>query len=104
MLNVLVEALDIIFKKPSSIFVTMKVTEFIDTGIEIDCNQTAYAAKLVCAEMRKSNTLTIMNDEKTLFRFRWFDSVSIIQILKFNVLLGRGYFHYIISLNFAEFL
>ncbi len=53
----------------------MKVMEFIDTGIEIDCNQTALAAKVVCAEIRKSNLLTVMNDEKTLFRYRWFDSV-----------------------------
>lgn len=75
-MNVLIEAMDIIFKNPSSIFVTMKVMEFIDNGIEIDCNQTAYAAKLVCAEIRKSNQLGAVNDEKTIFRFRWFDSVS----------------------------
>lgn len=74
--------MDIIFKKPSSIFVTMKVIEFIDHGIEIDCNHNEYSAKVVCKEMRKSSLLHPMNDEKTLFRFRWFDSVSNLHVRK----------------------
>ncbi|KAG4076310.1 hypothetical protein HA402_005753 [Bradysia odoriphaga] len=76
LLNLVVEAMDIIFKKPSSIFVTMKAIEFIDNGIEIDCNHTELSARAVCAEMRRSNLLSIMNDDKTLLRFRWFDSIK----------------------------
>lgn len=74
-LQVLIEALDIIFKKPSSIFVTTKAIDFIDKGIEIDCDHTAYAAKVVCAEMRRTKTLKILNEKKTLLRYRWFDKV-----------------------------
>lgn len=80
LLKILIEAMDIIFKKPSSIFVKMKAMEFIDNGIEIDCNHTQISAKAVCAEMRRSNLITIMNDEKTRLRFRWFDSVNIFQL------------------------
>lgn len=67
--------MDMIFKNPSSIFVTMSAMEFIDNGIQIDCNQTVYAAKVACVEMRKSKILKIVNAEKTLLRFRWFDRV-----------------------------
>lgn len=67
--------MDIIFKNPSSIFVTMKAIEFIDKGFEVDCKQTAFAAKLACAEMRRTKTLKIMNEEKTFLRYRWFDKV-----------------------------
>lgn len=49
--------------------------EFIDDGIPINCNHTVYAAKLVCGEMRRRNTLKVMNAEKTLLRYRWFDNV-----------------------------
>lgn len=75
MVNVLVEAMDIIFENPRSIFVTMTAMEFIEKGIEINCNQTKYAAKVACAEMRRSTSLTVLNDEKTLLRFRLFDLV-----------------------------
>lgn len=74
-LNVLTEAMDRIFKKPSSIFLTMKAIEFIDSGIAIDCNHTDFSSERVCAELRKNNAIKVMNDEKTLLRFRWFDKV-----------------------------
>lgn len=67
--------MDSIFKNPSSIFTILSAMEFIDNGIDIDCNQTAYAAKAACAEMRRSKLLKIMNAEKTRLRFRWFDRV-----------------------------
>lgn len=69
------ESMDLIFKNPSSIFTILSATEFIVNGIEIDCNQTAYAAKAACAEMRRNKLLKIMNAEKTRLRFRWFDRV-----------------------------
>lgn len=56
-------------------FVTMKSMDFFDIGIQIDCNQTVYAAKTVCAHMRRHNTLTVLNDERTLLRYNWFDKV-----------------------------
>lgn len=80
LLNLVIEAMDIIFNKPSSIFVTMKAIDFINNGIEIDCNQTELSAKAVCAEMRRSDLLSIVNEDKTRLRFRWFDSVSIIYV------------------------
>lgn len=49
--------------------------EFINNGIQIDCNQTLYAAKVVCSEMRKHQSIKIINPEKTLLRYRWFDKV-----------------------------
>lgn len=81
-INVAVESMDSIFKNPSSIFTILSAMEFIDNGIEIDCNQTAFAAKAACAEMRRSKLLKIMNAEKTRLRFRWFDRVW--QCYKFN--------------------
>lgn len=86
LLNTLIEAMDIIFKKPSSIFVTMKAMEFIDNGIEIDCNHTEFSAKIVCGEMRRYNSLKVMNAEKTLLRYRWFDNVCKHFRLKFGFL------------------
>lgn len=50
--------------------------DFIDNGIQIDCNHTEFAVKAVCADMRKRNVLKVMNDEKTLLRQRWFDNVT----------------------------
>ncbi len=74
-MGVLIEAMDILFNKPSSPFVTMKAIDFIDKGIEIHCNHTAYAAKVACAEMRRTKTLKVINENKTLIRYRWFDKV-----------------------------
>lgn len=74
-INIAVESMDLIFNKPKSIFIKMTGSEFIYNGVEIDCNQTAYAAKAACAEMRRNKLLKIMNAEKTRLRFRWFDSV-----------------------------
>lgn len=45
-MNDVVEAFDLIFNNPSSIFVTMTAKEFIDDGIQIDCNQTTLVAKV----------------------------------------------------------
>lgn len=74
-MNILMEAMDIIFNKPSSIFLKMTAMDFIFKGIEINCNHTVYAAKVVCAEYRRVKSLKIMNEEKTLLRYRWFDRV-----------------------------
>lgn len=86
MVNKVTDAFDIIFKKPSSMFVTMTAREFIDDGIQIDCNQTALMAKVVCAEMRKTGKLKIMNNEKTYLRFRWFDNVRSISVKSSSLL------------------
>lgn len=88
-LNVLTEAMDRIFKKPSSIFVTMKAIEFIDAGIPIDCNHTDFSSKRVCAELRKNSAIKVMNDEKTLLRFRWFDKVTL--TIYYNERLSQTY-------------
>lgn len=85
-MNVLAEGLDLIFKNPSSIFISMKAVELIDNGIDIDCNQTKYAGKVVCAEMRRTKTLKIMNDEKTRLRYRWFDKVCITDFFRLSPL------------------
>lgn len=74
-LKIVGEALDIMFKQPSTMFITMKASEFLENGIQIDCNHTEYAAKVVCAEMRRTNSLKVMNPEKTILRFNWFDRV-----------------------------
>lgn len=74
-INVAIESMDLIFKNPSSMFITMSGTDFIDNGFQIDCNQTLYPAKAACAEMRRNKILKIMNADKTLLRFRWFDRV-----------------------------
>lgn len=72
-LNIAIDSMDIIFKNPSSIFVSMTAMDFIDNGIQIDCNQTAYAAKVVCAEMRRHRTLKTWTADQ--LRYRWFDKV-----------------------------
>lgn len=74
-MNVATESMDIIFKNPTSIFVSMTAMEFINNGIEINCNQTAYAAKVVCAEMRRHRTLKARSADKSQLRYRWFDKV-----------------------------
>lgn len=53
----------------------MKAMELIDEGIQINCNQTKYAAKVACAEMRRTKSLKMVNDDKTRLRYRWFDKV-----------------------------
>lgn len=73
--NIAIESMDVIFKQPSSMFMTMTAMDFIDKGIEIDCDQTVLAAKVACREMRKHKALRIVDEDKKLLRFRWFDRV-----------------------------
>lgn len=74
-LPLVLEALDIMFKKPSSMFYTMSALDVILKGFEIDCSGTEYAVKVVCAEMRRTKGIKTLNEEKTLLRVRWFDRV-----------------------------
>lgn len=75
LINLAIEGLDAIFKNPSSMFLTMTAMDFINKGIEIDCDQTVYAGKAACREMRNHKGLRMVNNNKNLLRYRWFDHV-----------------------------
>lgn len=77
MMDIAIESMDLIFKQPSSMFMTIKAMDLIDKGIEIDCNQTVYAAKVVCKEMRQSKNVKMVDGDKNRLRFRWFDHVRL---------------------------
>ncbi len=78
LMNVSIESADTIFKNPSSMFMTMTAMDFIDRGIEIDCNQKTYAAKVTCRELRNNDAIHMVNGDKTQLRFRWFDHVCLL--------------------------
>lgn len=54
----------------------MKAIDYINKGIEINCNQTVYAAVAMCAEMRRTKTLKILDKDKLFLRYRWFDKLN----------------------------
>lgn len=56
-------------------FVTMTAMEFINKGIEIDCDPSVYAAKVACKEMREHKGLRMVDNNRDLLRYRWFDNV-----------------------------
>ncbi len=76
-MGLLIEALDILFNKPTSPFVNMKAIDFIDRGFEVHCNHSAYAAKVACSEFHRHKMLKVLNEKKTLIRYRWFDVVCL---------------------------
>ncbi|KAJ6644435.1 Sensory neuron membrane protein 1 [Pseudolycoriella hygida] len=88
LMNLAIQGLDAIYKNPSSIFLTMTAMEFISKGIEIDCDQTVYAAKLACREMRKHRGLRMVNDDPNLLRYRWFDNINDTVQGRYTVLRG----------------
>lgn len=67
--------MDTVLKNPSSIFTTMTAMDFIDVGHLIYCNETGFAAKATCAEMKRTKTLKIVDKVNSILRYRWFDKV-----------------------------
>lgn len=76
MVHLAVESIDAIFNNPTSMFSTLTAMDFIFKGYEIDCSSTTvYAAKVACKELRKHKALRMVDDNKKLLRYRWFDNV-----------------------------
>lgn len=73
-LMTVMEALNTVLKNPSSIFSTMKAIDFINVGYEIFCNETGFAAKATCAEMRRTES-SMVDEKHSILRYRWFDKV-----------------------------
>lgn len=65
----------------------MTAMEFINNGVEVDCNQTAYTAKVICGRMRRHKSLKMVNGDKNRLRYRWFDKVC-------KVHLNSNYFSF----------
>lgn len=75
LMKIAIEGSDAIFKNPYSMFLNMRVIDFINKGIEIDCDPSIFSAKLACNEMRKHKSLRMVNNNRDLLRYRWFDHV-----------------------------
>ncbi len=80
LMNVSIEGVDAIFKNPSSMFVTMTAKDYIDRGIEVDCNSPVYAAKVLCRELRNHPIMRMVDGDKNRLRLRWFDRVCLCSI------------------------
>ncbi|KAJ6635489.1 Sensory neuron membrane protein 1 [Pseudolycoriella hygida] len=105
--DTLMEALDIIFQNPSSIFMTMKAIDFIDKGVEINCSQTAYAATQLCRVLKRHKVLKIVEPSEenvnsplgtkpldgNLLRYRWFDKLNNSIQARYTVMRGVQNIH-----------
>ncbi|KAJ6644521.1 Sensory neuron membrane protein 1 [Pseudolycoriella hygida] len=88
LLDIAMRGLDAIFNNPSSIFLTMTAMDFINKGIEINCDQKVVSAKMVCKEMRIQKALRMVNDNRNHLRFRWFDLINDTVQGRYTVLRG----------------
>lgn len=80
LLQIAIESVDTIFKNASTMILNMKAMDFIDKGIEIDCAQTTIAAKVACKELRSHKGLRMVNNNRDLLRYRWFDHVCVYNV------------------------
>lgn len=75
LLGLAMESVDAIFKNATTMILNMRAMDFIDRGIEIDCAQTSIAARAACKELRNHKGLRMVDNNKDLLRYRWFDHV-----------------------------
>ncbi|KAJ6635490.1 Sensory neuron membrane protein 1 [Pseudolycoriella hygida] len=86
LLGLLIEAMDIVFENPSSVFATMKAMEFLNDGFRIDCNHSEVAVKSLCANMRRHDALKVVGDN--VLRYRWFDKLNKTTDSRYTILRG----------------
>lgn len=63
------KAFDVIFDKPETIFLTVKVKDVLFNGVYIDCNHTDFFAKMACGQMESEKNLRKVEDGGFLFSF-----------------------------------
>ena len=74
-LKIINKSFDALFGKTTSIFLTTSVRKLLFDGIPINCNVTEFAAKAVCAELRKRDAFQKLDED--VLGFSFFGLVSI---------------------------
>lgn len=70
MLTLLNKALNVIFQKPESLFVTATVREILFDGLLINCSVTDFGAKAVCSQIKtQAKDLERVGEDGFLFSF-----------------------------------
>lgn len=67
MLSLISKAVNAIYRKPSSIYLTAKANEILFDGVVIDCGITEFAAKAVCTQLQQSPDLRHVSDTELAF-------------------------------------
>uniref|UniRef100_A0A336LTW5 Sensory neuron membrane protein 1 n=1 Tax=Culicoides sonorensis TaxID=179676 RepID=A0A336LTW5_CULSO len=88
LLDVVMKGMDFVFNNPTSIFLSTTADEFIHQGIFINCSQTEFSAKALCAEFRVARTLKLIEDDKFRLRYKWFDKLN--NSIQARYTLNRG--------------
>lgn len=71
----MVNALNVIFNKPTSVFLTTKVKDLLFDGIIVNCTVTDFAAKAVCTQL-KTEARDLKHITPTEFSFSILGPVS----------------------------
>lgn len=75
MLTLASKAINVIFRNPTSIFLTTKVKDLLFDGVIINCTVTDFAAKAVCTQL-KTEAKDLKQITPTDFSFSFFGPVS----------------------------
>lgn len=69
------KAVDSIFHKPSSLFVTAKAKDILFDGLPVDCTVTDFAGSAVC-NVLKTEAKDLIPDGENRYKFSLFGGVS----------------------------
>lgn len=75
MLSLASKAVNVIFRNPSSVFLTAKVRDILFDGVVINCTVTDFAAKAVCTQL-KTEAKDLKQITPTDFAFSFLGPVS----------------------------
>lgn len=81
LMDLIVEATNVIFDNPTSIFITTNIREVVYEGMEINCNRKEYSAIVVCKLMKRSGLLHV-TDDPNIMKLRWFEIVRLVTFEK----------------------
>lgn len=96
MLELIANAISIIFNNPTDIFWTGRVMDILFDGMDLDCSSEDFNSKAVCTvfEGGEEKQITPHAEKAKFFKFSFFGSVSATIIFCLNSLNKRQTFSY----------